>query len=149
MDFSSAIESILSELKKVASSEAIVGKPIKTDQATVIPVSRLRLGFGVGVGDARSGEDRGAGTMGTGAGGGGISVDPQAFIVVNADGNAHMISLKDTKDASLIQAISILPDVVEKVVRAGSEAFGGKRSEPGAGEEPEAGKPSGAESKTE
>ncbi|MBW2419382.1 MAG: hypothetical protein JRH19_12600 [Deltaproteobacteria bacterium] len=135
MDFSSAIESILSELKKVASSEAIVGKPIKTDQATVIPVSRLRLGFGVGVGDAQSGADRGAGTMGTGAGGGGVSVDPQAFVVINADGRAHMISLKDTKDASLIQAISILPDVMEKVIRTGGEVFGAKgsgaeRSEP-------------------
>ena len=125
MKIGEAVSAVLSELEKVSTSDAVVGKPVKVGESVVIPVSRLRLGFGVGVGDIRAGQSVKEGAVGTGAAGGGVSVDPLAFIVVDPNGIANLLSLRDSAQSLIAQAIQLVPEVAEKVAKAGAEFVGG------------------------
>ena len=124
MEINETVSAVLSEIKKVTSSEAVVGKPIKVGDSVVIPVSRLRFGFAVGGGDvtaSRSGRD---GSVGSGVAGGGVSVEPQAFIFVDAAGIAHLLTIRDSAEAGIVKAIQLVPEVLEKMVRTGADVFG-------------------------
>jgi uncharacterized spore protein YtfJ len=117
MEFSKIIAELLQHMQKIASSETVVGQPIEVANAKVIPVSQLRLGFGAGFGETE-GSDAQAG--GPGGAGGAITVAPQAFIVVNNEGQAHLLSLKDQKTSTVVRAIELVPDVIDKVVETGT-----------------------------
>lgn len=47
------ISTIISELRKVATTETIVGESVKLGDKMVVPVSRVTVGFGAGGGKAR------------------------------------------------------------------------------------------------
>ncbi len=116
MDLKSVITALLSEMQRISSSETVVGQPVRVGDATIIPVSKLGLGFGTGVADART--RTGESSLGGGAAGGSISVEPQAFIVVDKNGQAQLLSLKVNKESALTRAIELLPQVVDKVIDA-------------------------------
>lgn len=123
MDITNVISALLSEMQRISSSETVVGKPIRVGDATIIPISKLGLGFGAGVADARGSRAQTTdGAMGGAGAGGGISVDPQAFIVVDKDGQAQLLSLQQSKESVLTRAIELLPQVVEKVADATANA---------------------------
>jgi uncharacterized spore protein YtfJ len=122
MEINETVSAVLSEIKKVTSSEAVVGKPIKVGDTVVIPVSRLRFGFAVGGGDVTANQSGREGSVGSGAAGGGVSVEPQAFIFVDAAGIAHLLSMRDSAEAPI--AIQLVPEVLEKMVRTGADVFG-------------------------
>lgn len=111
--------SIVDELRSMATTETIVGKPIKIEDKTVLPVIKFSVGFGVGGGEG-TGEAPGSGEKkkgkGTGygqGGGGGIKIDPVAFISVH-DGKVTLIPV--TKRGSNIEKIvEAIPDLMEKV----------------------------------
>lgn len=77
MDFDSSIEKTLDEIQKVMNTNCIVGKPIETNDKTIIPISKTALGFGLGVAN-NSGDSQ---TDLGGVGGGG-SIDPIALLIV-------------------------------------------------------------------
>jgi len=124
MEINETVSAVLSEIKKVTSSEAVVGKPIKVGDTVVIPVSRLRFGFAVGGGDVTANRSGREGSVGSGAAGGGVSVEPQAFIFVDAAGIAHLLSMRDSAEAPIVKAIQLVPEVLEKMVRTGADVFG-------------------------
>jgi uncharacterized spore protein YtfJ len=124
MEINDTVSAVLSEIKKVTSSEAVVGKPIKVGDTVVIPVSRLRFGFAVGGGDVTANQSGREGSVGSGAAGGGVSVEPQAFIFVDAAGIAHLLSMRDSAEAPIVKAIQLVPEVLEKMVRTGADVFG-------------------------
>ncbi len=81
------VETIMSRVREIVRSETVVGAPIRTPDAVIVPVSRVRFGLGVcGGGRKRTGNEGGIG-----AGGGG-SVEPVACIVV-AKGKARLLPL--------------------------------------------------------
>lgn len=112
MDPSNLITALLSGMKEISASETVVGAPIRSGETTIIPVSRVTLGFGTGAAGARSGQHGPASGLESSAVGGGLSVDPQAFIVVSGDGKAQLLSLKDTRGATVLRAIELLPGVL-------------------------------------
>ncbi len=117
MEITNLISTLLSEMQRISSSETVVGKPIRVGDATIIPISKLGLGFGAGIADGKGTRRETADASLGGAGaGGGISVDPQAFIVVDKNGTAQLLSLKQNKESIITRAIELLPQMVDKVV---------------------------------
>lgn len=50
----SLLSSIIGELRKIATTETVVGKPIELGNKKVIPISKILVGFGVGGGEGKS-----------------------------------------------------------------------------------------------
>lgn len=116
MDVAKLITALLSGMKEISVSETVVGAPIRSGGSTIIPVNKVTLGFGTGAAGAR-GDASGARPSGleTSAVGGGLTVDPQAFIVVNHDGQAQLLSLKDARGATVLRAFELLPSVLSQL----------------------------------
>jgi uncharacterized spore protein YtfJ len=114
MDISKLVTALLSEMKAISASETVVGKPIRVGEATVIPVNRLSLGFGLGAGSGN-----GNGGDGASMAGGGVTIQPLAFIVVDTEGHAHLLSVTGKADSPLIRAIEMLPEVASTIAERG------------------------------
>jgi sporulation protein YtfJ len=113
------VKSIVDELRQMATTETVVGKPIKIEETTIVPVIKYSVGFGVGGGEG-TGEappsKKGMTGKGTGygqGGGGGIKVDPVAFITVH-EGKATLLPVTK-RGASIEKLVETVPDIVEKI----------------------------------
>jgi len=115
MDVSKLITALLSGMKEISVSETVVGAPIRSAGSTIIPVNKVTLGFGTGAASTRSGASTKANGLESSAVGGGLTVDPQAFIVVNAEGQAQLLSLKDSRGATVLRAFELLPSVLSQL----------------------------------
>lgn len=136
MDVSKLITALLAGMKEISASETVVGAPIRSGSTTIIPVSKVTLGFGTGAAGTRAtGGGDGANGLDSSAVGGGLSVDPQAFIVVSGDGKAQLLSLKDSRGATVLRAIELLPSVLGQLgLPVGEAARGAAALSPAAGE---------------
>ena len=101
----SLIERVLGELHRMVKTETIVGEPVEAGEVTLIPVSKISFGFGAG------GGAEGKGQSGTG---GGASIEPIAFVVVNADGKTQILPIGEKED-SLGQLAQYVPEALAKV----------------------------------
>ncbi|MBN2105130.1 sporulation protein [bacterium] len=101
------VKTVLKELREISKTQTVVGDPIKVQAATVIPVSKVSLGFGIGGGE---GSEKSSAYEGTG---GGISIEPQAFIVVQNE-KVELISLKKTGTA-LGEVVDLVPKVLDRM----------------------------------
>jgi uncharacterized spore protein YtfJ len=118
------LESIIGELKHIADTETIVGKPVVLGRKTVVPVSRIMVGFGVGGGveaSAKKGEGFG------GAGGGGVRVEPVGFIVLDDD----RVSFLPSRPGKFDELIDAIPNVLTKFkgVTKGKDENGDRAAE--------------------
>lgn len=113
------VKTIVEELRRMASTETVVGKPITVDKKTLVPVIRISVGFGAGggegTGETPTAEKRSSGHgEGAGMGGaGGVRVEPVAFIVMIED----KVSLLPVRGgvASVERLIESVPDLIEKI----------------------------------
>lgn len=115
MDVSKLITALLSGMKEISVSETVVGAPIRSGSSTIIPVNKVTLGFGTGAAGTRPASATHANGLESTAVGGGLTVDPQAFIVVNGEGQAQLLSLKDSRGATVLRAIELLPSVLSQL----------------------------------
>ncbi len=102
----------IDKIKQMVDVNTVVGDPINLpDGLTIIPVSRMSYGFAAGGSDVPNKADRDVFGGGTGAG---VNVTPVAFLVVR-NGEVKMLPVNSKPD-SLDRAVSMVPDVVDKVV---------------------------------
>lgn len=110
-----AIEGILGvsmeKIREMVDVNTIVGEPINTEGATVIPISKVSFGFASGGTDLPTQ----AAEKFAGGSGAGITVKPVAFIVIKADGDVKLMELGGGKSSPIESAIEALPGVVEKI----------------------------------
>ena len=139
MEITQILKALLSEMRNISSSETVIGEPIQVGEATIVPVNRLGLGFGVAAGDlsARREKNR-ENNAGTKAIGGGVSVHPQAFILVDAEGRAQILTLEPGKESALARAIELLPALADRVMERGERMLGRSEDTPAEDEDPEA-----------
>lgn len=116
------IEKVMGELHRIVQTETVIGEPVQAGSVTLIPVSRISFGFGAG-------GQEGKGQSGTG---GGATVEPIAFVVIDAEGRVQILSLKD-KEASLGQLVGLVPEALARIRK-----FMGKRKKDGDGGRDEA-----------
>lgn len=102
------IESIIGQLKQVASTETVVGKSVTFGDKMIVPVTRVMIGFGAGGGE---GQTQGKGSGFGGGGGGGARIEPVGFIVI-VDDKISFLPTSAKKFEGLIDAI---PDIIEKI----------------------------------
>ncbi len=102
------LSSIIGELKEIANTETVVGKPVTLGDKMVVPVSRIMVGFGVGGGEGQEEKKKG-GFAGGGAGG--ARIDPIGFIIIDGE----KVSFLPTKPGKFEGLIDSIPGIVEKI----------------------------------
>jgi uncharacterized spore protein YtfJ len=107
MALADVIKTALDQIKYIANTETVIGKPISAGDVTLIPVSKVSVGFAAGgAGDS----EKNSGGSGTG---GGVNVTPIAFISVIGD-NIQVHPLTPS-DPFFDKILSSAPDLVSKV----------------------------------
>ena len=99
------IEKVMGELHQIVQTKTVVGEPVKTENLTLIPVSKISFGFGAG------GGREGKGQSGTG---GGATVEPIAFVVIDHEGKVEILNLSE-KEVSWGQLVGLMPEAVSKI----------------------------------
>ena len=116
MPLKQVIDATLENLKKVMSTDTIIGEPVHVlDNTVIIPVSKVSVGFtsgGVDFDSKKGGDKKHFG----GGNGAGMSVTPVAFLVVRDSGVEILNINKDnSKGDTLTELISKAPDLISKV----------------------------------
>ena len=101
----------MDKIREMVDVNTIVGEPITTEGATVIPISKVSFGFASGGTDLPTQ----AAEKFAGGSGAGITVKPVAFIVIKADGDVKMMELGGGKSSPIEGAIEAIPGIVEKI----------------------------------
>jgi len=112
------IERVLGELHRIVQTETVIGTPVQAGEMTIIPVSKISFGFGAGGGQA------GTGQSGTG---GGASVEPIAFLIVDASGKVQIMTLTD-KEVGWGQIAALVPEAVDKIKQFVGKKDGAKEN---------------------
>ncbi|MEW6752443.1 MAG: spore germination protein GerW family protein [Candidatus Latescibacterota bacterium] len=112
------VERVLGELHRIVQTETVVGTPVQAGDLTLIPVSKISFGFGAG------GGREGKGGAGTGGGG---TVEPIAFVVIDAQGRAQILSLRE-HEVTWRQLMHLVPDAVDKIRALMKKRGGGTAS---------------------
>ena len=122
------IERVMGELHRIVQTQTVVGEPLQAGSVTLVPVSKISFGFGAG------GGQEGKGQSGTG---GGATVEPIAFVVIDAEGKAQLLTFKE-KDINWSQLMELMPGAIGKIKSFVSKD---KNADPEDGEEDEERKP--------
>ena len=103
----------MDKVRQMVDSNTIVGKPITTEDGTIIlPVSKVSFGFASG-GTDFDGKNAANKDLFGGGSGAGVNIQPVAFLVVK-DGCVRTIQLSDSGNA-VDRALTMIPELVEKV----------------------------------
>lgn len=118
MPLKQVIDSTLENLKKVMSTDTVIGEPIHVlDNTVIIPVSKVSVGFTSGGVDFDSKKQNDNKHFG-GGNGAGMTVSPIAFLVVR-DSGVEILNVNKENSSSAVDTISELiakaPDLVNKV----------------------------------
>ena len=100
----------MDKIREMVDVNTIIGEPISTAGATIIPVSKVSFGFASGGSDlpVQAAEKFAGGS------GAGVTVKPQAFIVITKDGDVRLLELGG-KPSPMEGIVDAIPDVIEKI----------------------------------
>ena len=110
----------MEKIRDLVDVNTIIGEPISSpDGTTIIPISKVSFGFVSGGSDLPTSVPKDVFAGGAGAG---ISIKPQAFIVINKDGEAKILELggKSSPNDGIIDSA---PALLNKI----KELFGKKK----------------------
>lgn len=112
----------MEKIRELVDVNTIIGNPISSpDGSTIIPISRVSFGFVSGGSDLPAKVEKEVFAGGAGAG---ISIKPQAFIVINKDGDAKLLEL-GAKGSPIDSLVESAPELLNKV----KEMFGKKKDD--------------------
>lgn len=114
MALADVIKTALDQIKYIANTETVIGKPISAGDVTLIPVSKVSVGFAAGgAGDS----EKNSGGTGTG---GGINVTPIAFIsVIGDDIRVHPLTPSDPLFDKILTSAPDLISMASKFLKKG------------------------------
>ncbi len=102
----------MEKIRELVDVDTIIGKPISTpDGTTIIPISKVSFGFVSGGSDIPSTTPKEVFAGGAGAG---ISIKPQAFIVINKEGDSKILELGG-KSSPIEGIIESAPELIGKL----------------------------------
>lgn len=114
----------MEKIRELVDVNTIIGNPITSPDGTVIiPISKVSFGFVSGGSDLPAKTEKDVFAGGSGAG---ITIKPQAFIVIQKDGEVKMLEL-GVKGGALDGIVENAPELLNKV----KELFGKKKNEDG------------------
>lgn len=114
---SEVVTQLLDGMNTISKTETLIGEPLTADDATIIPIHRIRVGFaaGVGKGDGRVASREGQG--GSRGAGGMVQIDPVAVIAVGRDGAPRILSVDGDVDSGVARLLDQVPDLLLKAAR--------------------------------
>lgn len=95
------LKDTISEMKDFISAETIIGKPIKSDGVTIIPLVDVTFGLGFGLQGKKNDEAQGGGV--------GAQMSPNSLLVIE-DGHAKLVNVKDSNSI-----VSLIPEVLDRL----------------------------------
>lgn len=103
----------MEKIRELVDVNTIIGDPITSPDGTIIiPVSKVSFGFVAGGSDIPSKATKEIFAGGSGAG---ISIHPQAFIIVQRDGDVKLLEMGATGNSAIEGIIGGVPDLISKV----------------------------------
>ena len=105
------MDATLSGLKTAMDANTIIGEPIKTEDVTLIPVSRLSFGVACGGSDFAT---KGSASNFGGGGASSAKVEPVAFLVVRGD-SVRLISVDPPVANTVDRIVDAVPEVMDRV----------------------------------
>ena len=113
------INTTLEKIKEMFDANTVIGTPIVTPEATIIPYSRISLGFVSGGGELKDNTANNDEMNFIGGGGAGASIHPQGFIICSKDSSvrvapAHVSTPIDRIMENLPQYIEEVKKLFEK-----------------------------------
>ena len=109
------MDTTLLHIKEMADVDTVVGKPVFSENGTIIiPLSKLGIGF-VSGGAASGQKNAPAHLPSAGGGGDGMSVSPCGFLVIN-NGAASFLSAQPND--SLDKVLNNIPQIIREVKTA-------------------------------
>ena len=125
-NLSKLVESALANLKTMAETDTVIGKPVELPGgATVIPVSKITVGFTSGGIDYTSKNNPDKAPNFGGGTGTGYTITPIAFLAVDAEGNVRLLNINESGNKNsggdLVGTITGLaekaPDILERTIQ--------------------------------
>ncbi len=117
----------MDKIRELVDVNTIIGEPINSPDGTIIiPVSKVSFGFVAGGSDLPTKQPKDVFAGGSGAG---ITIHPQAFIVVQRDGEVKMLELGQGGNNSIEGIINNVPDLITKVKDIFAKDKGGENAE--------------------
>ncbi|MCQ2979068.1 MAG: GerW family sporulation protein [Clostridia bacterium] len=95
------ISSMLSEMTKFVNSDVVVGKPIKSDDITIIPLVDVTFGLGFGY-NGQAKEDAQGGGMGG-------KISPNSLLVIE-NGQTKLVNVKDSNSIT-----ALIPQILDRL----------------------------------
>lgn len=111
----------LDKIREMGNVKTVIGDPIEVGDTTIIPVSKVSYGFASGGSDLPAKQNP-KDLFGGGAGAG-VTVQPIAFLVINKDGNVHLmpVTVSDDKVSNIIRSVPELLDKISDMVKEHKE----------------------------
>ncbi len=107
------METAMQKIRELVDVNTIIGEPITSSDGTVIiPVSKVSFGFVAGGSELPVSAPKDVFAGGSGAG---ITIKPEAFIVVQRDGEVKMLEMGAAQGGALDGIIAGVPDLITKV----------------------------------
>ena len=117
----------MDKIRELVDVNTIIGEPSNSPDGTIIiPVSKVSFGFVAGGSDLPTKQPKDVFAGGSGAG---ITIHPQAFIVVQRDGEVKMLELGQGGNNSIEGIINNVPDLITKVKDIFAKDKGGENAE--------------------
>lgn len=122
------LEATIGQIKSMVDVSTIIGDPIVVGGITIIPVSKVNYGFASGGSDLPTKMNK---ELFAGGGGAGVTLTPLAFLIVQESG-VRILEISSKYNDGLDRAITMAPDIIDKIKDTISSFKGG--SSDGTGE---------------
>lgn len=105
----------MQKIREMVDANTIVGTPIRTEDITLIPISRLSFGFASGGSDftTKNQQPNTDNAFGGGSGAG-VNIVPVAFLVIKGD-SVRLLPMTPPPNTTIDRIVELVPEVVEKV----------------------------------
>jgi uncharacterized spore protein YtfJ len=120
-DLSNLVRQMLDGMHAMSKTDTILGDPIQAQNATLIPVHRLRIGFAAGTAkgdasaEARRGQSGGRGVAGS------VQLDPIAVIAVGADKIPRILAVDGEAEGALGRLVDQIPELLLRAAKGVGE----------------------------
>lgn len=105
----------MDKIREMVDANTIIGEPIRTDEITLIPVSKLSFGFASGGSDFTTKNQKPNADNSFGGGSGaGVNIQPVAFLVIKGS-TVKVLPVAPPPESTVDRVVEMVPDVVDKV----------------------------------
>ncbi|MBQ6380119.1 MAG: GerW family sporulation protein [Clostridia bacterium] len=122
---SAKLEATINQIKNVVDVNTVIGQPIVVGEVTILPISKVTYGFASGGSDLPTKMNK---ELFAGGGGAGVSLQPLAFLIVSEAG-VRILEISSKYNNGLDRALTMAPDLIEKVKETVSSFKGGSEEE--------------------